>query len=192
MYLWWAKPRLVTSRSHPGLVVLPKALAMARLSAVASLLTILAPSSSRLCPPAPYCWIPFPGWHPTAHRRLAPYCSSSLAGIRSARWLRSPSPLRLSDLFSLTPTRRIVLPPWLLSNALNQYNDLHRRVSGCSGPAVSLFSLVSGHLPNHLRPAFRVLEQAVFFVLGSLLKGLGLSTCTFLCIISLRVWGILS
>jgi len=32
----------------------------------------------------------------------------------------------------------------------------------------------------------------VSFVLGSLLKGLGLSTCTFLCIVSLRVWGILS
>jgi len=43
-----------------------------------------------------------------------------------------------------------------------------------------------------LRPAFWVFEQGVSFVLGSLLKGLGLSTCTFLCIVSLRVWGVLS
>jgi len=42
------------------------------------------------------------------------------------------------------------------------------------------------------RPAFQVFEQAVSFVLGSLLKGLGLSTCTFLCIVSLRVGGVSS
>jgi len=35
-------------------------------------------------------------------------------------------------------------------------------------------------------------EAVVSFVLGSVGKGLGLSTCTFLCIISLPVWGILS
>jgi len=59
-----------------GLVVVPKALAMARLSAVASLLAILPPSSSRFCPLAPYCYHPLPGWHPTAHHLLAPYCYS--------------------------------------------------------------------------------------------------------------------
>ena len=42
-----------------------------------------------------------------------------------------------------------------------------------------------------LGPAFRVFDQAVSFVLGSLRKGLGPSTCMFLCIVSLRVWGIL-
>ena len=31
------------------------------------------------------------GWHPAAIHRLAPYGSSSLAGIPSARWLRSPT-----------------------------------------------------------------------------------------------------
>jgi len=36
------------------------------------------------------------------------------------------------------------------------------------------------------------LNSRRFFCFGSLLKGLGLSTCTFLCIVSLRVWGILS
>jgi len=47
---------------------------MARLSVVASMFAILPPSTSRFCPLAPYCYIPLPGWHPTAHRRLAPYC----------------------------------------------------------------------------------------------------------------------
>jgi len=35
-------------------------------------------------------------------------------------------------------------------------------------------------------------EAVISFVLWSLQKGLGLSTCTFLCIVSLLVWGILS
>jgi len=101
-----------------GFVVVPKALAMARLLAAAGLLMILPLSSSRFCPLAPYCYHPLPGWHRTAHprlapdcyyvagtllllsgwhptatHRLAPYCSSSLAGIPSAWWLRSPSTL---------------------------------------------------------------------------------------------------
>jgi len=59
------------------------------------------------------------------------------------------------------------------------------------GPLLE-FSYVADHLSTPLRPAFLVFEQAVSFVLGSLLKGLALSTCTFLCIVSLRVWGILS
>ena len=132
------------------------------------------------------------GWHPTATRRVAPYCSSSLASIRSARWLLSPSPLRLSHLFSVTPTRRLALSPWLLSNALDRCNDQHGRASGCTEPAVSVFSAVSSNLPTPLRPAFPVFEKVVYFVSGRLLKGLGLSTCTFLCIVSLHVWGILS
>ena len=65
-------------------VVVPKALAMARLSAAASLLAILPPSSSRFCPLAPDCYHPPPagtlllitGWHPTATHRQAPYCYS--------------------------------------------------------------------------------------------------------------------
>jgi len=60
-----------------GFVVVPKALAMAHLSAAASLLAILPLSSSRFCPLAPYCYHPLPGWHPTAHHRVAPYCYSS-------------------------------------------------------------------------------------------------------------------
>ena len=48
----------------------------------------LAPYSS---PPPAGTLLLLTGWHPTATHRLAPYCSSSLAGIPSARWLRSPT-----------------------------------------------------------------------------------------------------
>jgi len=80
---------------------------MARLSVVASPFAILPPPPSLFRPLAPYCPISWhltaktpllagtqllpSGWHPTATHRLAPYCSSSLAGIPSARWLRSPT-----------------------------------------------------------------------------------------------------
>jgi len=74
---------------------------------VASLFAILSLPPSWFCPLGPYCpisWhltaktpppagtllLPF-GWHPPATHRLAPYCSSSLAGIPSALWLRSPT-----------------------------------------------------------------------------------------------------
>jgi len=55
LYLWWGKLRLVTPQSRPGFVVIPKALAMARLAAAASLLAILPLSSSQFYPLAPYC-----------------------------------------------------------------------------------------------------------------------------------------
>jgi len=55
LYRWWGKLRFVTSQSRPGLAVVPKALALARLSAAASLLAILPPSSSWFCPLARYC-----------------------------------------------------------------------------------------------------------------------------------------
>ena len=72
-----------------GFVLVPKALAMACLSVVASLFAILPLPPSRLCPLVPYYYTSLLGWHPTAPQRLAPYCSS-LAGIPSAWWLRSP------------------------------------------------------------------------------------------------------
>ena len=90
-----------------GLAVAPKALAMARWSVVPSPLAILPLPPSWFRPLAPYCLLswhltaknPSPGWHPTAPPLwLAPYCYSLagtllltfLAGILSARWLRSP------------------------------------------------------------------------------------------------------
>ena len=200
MYLWWGKHRLVTSRSRPGLVVILEALGIARLSVVASPFAILPPSPSWFSPLAPYSpfsWhltartLPLAGtlllpsgWHPTATPRLAPNCYS-----RGGTLLLLP---RSVDPSSLTPSRGIALPAWLLSHALDRCNDLHDRVSGYSGPTVSVFSPVHDHLFPPLSPAFLVFEHAVSFVLGSLLKGLGLSTCTFLCIVSPRVSCILS
>jgi len=122
---------LVSKTTVPlGFVVVPKALAMAPLSAAASLLAILPPSSSRFCPLAPYCYHPLPGWHPTAHNRLAPHCYSPagtpllLTGWHPTalcRWRASPLPgrsarrlpFRSVGLSSATPSRGIALPPWL-------------------------------------------------------------------------------
>ena len=59
------------------------------------------------------------------------------------------------------------------------------------GPLLE-FSSVADPLSTPLRPAFLVFEQAVSFVLVSLLTGLGLSPSTFLGFVSSRVWGILS
>jgi len=60
---------------------------------------------------------------------------------------------------------------------------------------VSLQSLCFLMLPvNHptIRPRKARSESVVSFVLGSLRNGFGLSACTFLRIVSLRVWSILS
>ena len=191
-------------------VLIPKALAMARLSAAAGLFAILPLSSSQFCPLAPWCYHPLPCWHPTAHHRLAPYCSSqagplllltgwhptathrlapycstSLAGISCARWLRSRSTLPIGWPLLVTPSRGIVLPPWQLSNALNRCNDLPDRTSGFGGPSVGVFLCPRS---TNLSPRAAFLAVRVFpFVLVSLRKGLGLSTCTFPCIVSLHV-----
>jgi len=104
-----------------GFVVVPKALAMARLSAAASLLAILPLSSSRFCPLAPYCYHPPLGWHPTAHHRLAPYCYSPAGTLllltgwhptAHRRWLASPLPGGSARL----PTS---LPPAIYSTVAN-------------------------------------------------------------------------
>jgi len=63
LYLRWGKPRLATSRSCLGTVVVPKALAMTCLSVVASPFAILPSPSSRFCPLAPLLL-----------QQLVPYC----------------------------------------------------------------------------------------------------------------------
>jgi len=136
-----------------GFAVVPKALAIARYSVVASLLAILPLPPSRFHQLAPYCPLSWPltaktpppagtlllpsGWQPTATHRLAPYCYT-LAGTLLLL-------LRSVDPSSVTPSRGIAWPPWLLSNALDRCNDLHDRVSGYCGPVVSMFSLVADH-----------------------------------------------
>jgi len=101
-----------------GFLVVPKALAMAPLSDVASPLVILPPSLSRCCPLVPYYYNPLPGWHPTVYHRLAPYCSP-LAGIPSAWSLPSPLyPPSSTYSSSVTPSHGIALPLWLLPTPL--------------------------------------------------------------------------
>jgi len=180
LYLLWGKPRLVTSRSRPGLVIVPKALAMARLSVVASPFAILPPSSSLFCPLVPYYYTPLFGWHPTAPHRLAPY-GSWLAGIPSAWWLRSPLyPPRSSHFSSVTPSRGIALPPWLPPTPWS--NDVITGaavVYGSSvGPHVQWFSFNTRSLSSPSGPESTLAKLS--FILGSLRKGLGLSTYTFL------------
>ena len=107
-----------------GFFVFPKALAIPRVSVVASLFAILRPSTSRFHPLALYCP---KSWHLTAKTPppggtqllpplwLAPYCYSPtstllltfLAGIRSAWWLRSPS--SPSDHVTLPRLRLVVV-----------------------------------------------------------------------------------
>jgi len=184
--------------SH-GFVIVPKALAMAvcRLWLARSRSFLLPPPGSvrwhhtallagtlLLNPPQASTLLLPTGWHPTTTHRLAHYRYSPAGTLLLL--------FRLVDPSSVTPSRGIALPPWLLSNALDPCNDLHDRTSGYSGPTVSVFSLVDDRPSTPLMPAFQVFEQAVSYILGSLRKGLGLSTGTFLCIVSLRVWGILS
>jgi len=162
-------------------VVVPKVLARARLSVVVSPLAILASSPSRFCPLVPYYYIPLPGWHPTADHRLAPYCSL-LAGIPSALWLRSPLyPPRSSHPSSLTPSRGIALPPWLPPTP---WGDLCNYRCGrlfrfkCR-PTVSVVFLYGRSPSSPSGPPFEAFVK-LYFVRGSLPKGLVLSTCTFL------------
>jgi len=58
---------------------------------------------------------------------------------------------------------------------------------GFGGPSTGVFLCRRSTI---LSPPAAFLAIRLFsFVLVSLGKGLGLSTCTFLCIVSLRVWG---
>ena len=90
------KLRLVTSRSRDGLVVIPKALAVACWSVVATPFAILPPPHFGFCPLAPYCPL---RWHLTALPPpwLAPCCYSPAGTLLrligwhpTARWAFSP------------------------------------------------------------------------------------------------------
>jgi len=120
---------------------------------------------------------------------LAPYCWNS-SPARTLLLLLYP-PLWFVDLSSVTPSRSIALPSWPLSDALNRCSNLRDRTSGYGGTTASVFSPVVDPPFSAHRSPFRVFEPAVYLVFGSLLKGLGLSLCMFLCFVSLRVWGIM-
>jgi len=183
---------------------------MARWSVVASPLAILPLPPSRFCPLAPYCPLSWhltaknssPGWHPTAPPPVAGtlllltgwHLTAHLPGWHP---LFSVAPLALLSLrsfrsSSVTPSRGIALPPWLcptLGNDVMTCPTVHHGFWWALNLLVfpcRRSSILSPGPRKGLRAA------VVSLVLGSLLKGLGLSTCTFLCIVSLRVWGILS
>ena len=155
LYPWWGNPRLVTSCSPPSFVVFTEGLAIACLSAAASALATRPPSSSPCCPLAPYFHTPLTSWQPTAHHRLTPSCYSPAGTLLLivVGWhplgLVAPVallPLGISDHSSVTPSCSIALPLELLSNALDQCNNLLDRASCYSGPMVPLFSPVDDHL----------------------------------------------
>jgi len=183
-----------------GFVVVPKALAMARLSAAASLFAILPLSSSRFCPLAPYSYHPLPGWHPTA---LQPAGTLLLLTgwhpTAHRRWLASPLPggsarhlpFRSVGPSSVTPSRGIALPRWLCPMPWMGVMTCLTVHHGCGGPSTGVFLCHRSSILS-IRPRKGLSAAVVSFVLGSLRKGLGLSTCTFLRIVSLCVWGILS
>jgi len=151
----------------PRFVVIPKALAMARLSVVASPFANLPSSPSRFCPLASLLL-----------QKLAPYCLSILP-----LWSYSSS---------VTPSRGIALPPCLVSNTLDRCNYRRDGMVTYVSPQDQLFSPITrSHYP---RPrALSDLRAAIIsFVLGEPAEGFGSLSCTSLCIVSLRVWGILS
>jgi len=170
---------------------------------VASPFAILPLPPSQFRPLAPYCPLSWhltaknssPGWHPSAPPPLAgTLLLTFLAGIPSARWLRSrfSLPLRSFGPSSVTPSRGIALPPWLcptLGNDVMTCPTVH--VGFRWALNLSVFPCWRSSILSP-RPRKGLRTAVVSFVLGSLLKGLGLSTCMFLCIVSLRVWGILS
>jgi len=169
---------------------------------VASPFAILPLPPSRFCPLAPYCPLswhltakllprlapycsPPSGWHPTATHRLAPYCSPS--------WLASPLPGGSARLLpfrsvgpsSVTPSRGIALPPWLCPTPWIDVMTCLTVQHGFGGPSTGVFLCRRSTILSP-RAAFLAV-RVCSFVLVSLRKGLGLSTCTFLCIVSLRV-----
>jgi len=169
---------------------------------VASLLAILPPSTSRFCPLAPYCPI---SWHLTANPppQLAPYCSPPAGTLllltgwhptAHRRWLASPLPggsarhlpFRAVGPSSVKPSRGIALHLWLCPTPWIVVMTCLTVHHGLGGPSTGVFLCRRSTIlsPRAAFLAFRVFS----FVLLSLRKGLGLSTCMFLCIVSLRVW----
>ena len=180
---------------------------------MASPLAILPPTPSRSCPLALYCPI---SWHLTANppprlapycsppHRLAPYCYSPAGTLllltgwhptAHRRWLASPLPggsarhlpFRSVGPSSVTPSRGIALPPWLCPSPWIDVMTCLSVHYGFGGPSAGVFLCCRSTI---LSPRTAFLAVRVFsFVLVGLRKGLGLSTCTFLCLVSLRVWG---
>jgi len=96
-------------------------------------------------------------------------------------------PFRSVGPSSVTPSRGIALPPWLCPTPWIDVMTCLTVHHGFGGPSTGVFLYRRSTI---LFPWAAFLAVRVFsFLLVSLRKGLGLSTCTFLCIVSLRVWG---
>ena len=210
LYLGWGKLRLVTSRSCSGSSSSQKPLlwpvCRLRLACSQSFLspppssvglhrtaTILSLASTLLL---------ITGWHPTAYHRLAPYCHSWAGTLlplmgwlptAHRRWLASPQPsgsarrlsFRSVGPSSVTPSRGIAPPPSLCPTPWIDVMTYLTVQHGFGGPFAGVF-LCRRSTKLSRRAAF--LAVRVFsFVLVSRRKGLGLSMCMFLCIVSLRV-----
>jgi len=174
-------------------IVVSKALAMARLSVVASPLAILPPPPSQFCPLAPYYYFPLLGWHPTALHQMAPYCPS-LTGIPSARWFHSHLyPPRSSHSASVTPGHSIALPPW--PPPMPWSTDVITGAAVAFQFDVGLLFRWFSYMRDQsiLSPRAPFVAVEIFsFVLVGLGKGLALSTCMLIRIVSLCVRGIFS
>ena len=171
-----------------GLVVVQKALAMARLSAAASLFAILPLSFCRFCPLAQYCYHSLPGWHPTARHRLAPYCYSPTGTLllltgwhptAHRRWLASPLPggsarglpFRSVGPSSVTPSRGIALPAWLCPTSWIDVMTCLTVHHGLGGPSTGVFLCRRSTILSP-RAAFLAV-RVFFFCFGEPAEGFG-------------------
>jgi len=161
-----------------GFAVIPKALARARLSVVASALAILPLPRARFRALALYCTI---SWHLTANLppRLAPYCSPPAGTLLLlTRWhptahhpgwhpLCPVAPLALlspSDRSTLPRLRLVVVEHCLHGNGPTHWIDVMTCTTArvvLMGPRVSVFSHVGDHLSSPSGPE-RVLELPSF------------------------------
>jgi len=102
-------------------------------------------------------------WHLTAIHPLVPYRYSPAGTLLLL--------FRSVDPSSVTPSRGIALPPWLLSNALDRCNDLP---DGTSWFRWALYWSFHMSPINNPLPARRVsVRQSLFFCFGEPAEGFG-------------------
>jgi len=135
-----------------GFVVVPNALAMARLSVVASLFAILPSPTSRFCPLAPLLL-----------QQLAPYCS-----------------IFLPDHSSTPRLRPVVVLHYLLAWCLMPWIDIITGATvrlwlQCRPTSPVVFSRNGDHTSSPPGPIGLSRANPFFCFKGSLLRGLGLS-----------------
>jgi len=152
---------------------------MAHLAVVASPFAILPPPPSRFCLLALYCTLSWhltanlpPSLHPTANHRLASYCPvAPLPSVSSpivalllvyARLWDCTASVAAANALVERCNYRPVRCIWLqCSPTFQWFSSNARSLSSVSGPRLEALAKLS-------------------FVLGSVRKGLGLSTCAFL------------